>query len=98
MRYRSFEDWERDDLIANLVDEMKQCPEHIALRMVWHFWYADEDYGRRVAEGAGIDLQKARALPPLPGKPAPHRNRPGLTYTDGRPEEPAGIETAQAAE
>ena len=60
-RYRTFEDWEREDLIANLVADMKQCPEHIAFRMVWHFWHCDEDYGRRVAEGAGIDLEKAKA-------------------------------------
>ena len=87
-RYRTFDDRERDDLINNLVADMKACPEHIALRMVWHFWHCDPDYGRRVAEGAGIDLQAAKALPPLPGKPAPgeHRSRP--TYTDGRPEEP----------
>ena len=72
-RYRTFEDWERDDLIANLVDDMKHCPEPIQLRMVWHFWHCDEDYGRRVAEGAGIDLEKAKALPPLPGRAAPHK-------------------------
>jgi catalase len=98
VRYRTFEDWEREDLIANLVDDMKQCPEHIALRMVWHFWHCDEDYGRRVAEGAGIDLKQALALPPLDGKPAPHQNRPGPTYTSGQREEPAGVETAEAAE
>ncbi len=96
IRYRTFEDWERDDLIANLVDDMKQCPEHIALRMVWHFWHCDEDYGRRVAEGAGIDLKRALALPP-DGKPLPGRDRSGPTYTSGQKEEPAG-ETAQAAE
>jgi len=54
---------------------MKTCPEPIQLRMVWHFWHCDEDYGRRVAEGAGIDLEKAKALPPLPGRPAPGQNR-----------------------
>lgn len=82
-RYRSFEDWERDDLIANLVADLRQCPREIALRMVWHFWHCDPDYGRRVAEGAGIDLEEARALPPLEGRPAPGENRPGSTYTSG---------------
>jgi catalase len=85
-RYRTFEDWERDDLIANLVADMKECPEHIALRMVWHFWHCDEDYGRRVAEGAGIDLAIAKALPPLEGRPAPGERLQGSTYTDGRRE------------
>jgi len=88
-RYRTFEDWERNDLINNLVADMKDCPEHIALRMVWHFWHCDEDYGRRVAEGAGIDLNAAKALPPLEGKPAPGERRQGSTYTDGKPEQPA---------
>jgi catalase len=85
-RYRTFQDWEREDLIGNISGDLKQCPEELALRMVWHFWHCDEDYGRRVAAGAGIDLEKAKALPPLPGKPAPGQNRQGPTYTDGKPE------------
>jgi catalase len=97
-RYRSFEDWERDDLINNLVADMKDCPEHIALRMVWHFWHCDEDYGRRVAEGAGIDLEKAKALPPLAGKPAPGEHRAGSTYTSGEREDTAPKVTTNAAE
>jgi catalase len=95
-RYRTFEDWEREDLINNLVADMKECPEPIQLRMVWHFWHCDEDYGRRVAEGAGIDLEKAKSLPPLEGKPAPHQRREVSTYTDGAPE--AGAAVQQAAE
>ena len=94
-RYRTFEDWEREDLIGNLVEDMKQCPEPIQLRMVWHFWHCDEDYGRRVAEGAGIDLEKAKALPPLEGKPAPGQRREGATYTSGQPEEERGSEAAE---
>ena len=70
-------------LIANLVGDMKQCPEPIQLRMVWHFWHADADYGRRVAEGAGIDLEKAKALPPLPGRAAPGKRLTPETYTEG---------------
>jgi catalase len=87
-RYRSFEDWEREDLIANIGGDLKQCPEPIALRMVWHFWHCDEDYGRRVAEAAGIDLEKAKALSPLEGHPPPHEDRSCSTYTDGQAEEP----------
>ena len=89
-RYRTFEDWERDDLIANIVADLKECPENIQLRMVWHFWYCDEDYGRRLAEGAGIDLEKAKALPPLEGRPAPGSDRDRPTYTSGEAEGPAG--------
>jgi catalase len=86
-RWRTFEDWERDELVKNLGDDLRQCPEQIAQRMVWHFWHCDEDYGRRVAEAAGIDLEQARALAPLPGKPAPNQHRAVPTYTDGEPEE-----------
>ena len=92
-RYRTFADWERDDLINNLVGDMKACPESIALRMVWHFWHCEEDYGRRIAEGAGIDLEKAKKLPPLQGKPAPGQKRSASTYSDGRTEEKAKANT-----
>ncbi|MDB5316458.1 MAG: katE [Rhodospirillales bacterium] len=85
-RYRSFKDWERDDLIANMVDDLRQCPREIALRMIWHWWHCDEDYGRRVAAGVGIDLEEAKALPPLDGRPAPGQNRQGSTYTSGKSE------------
>ena len=81
-RYRTFTDRERDDLIANLGEDMRACPEHIALRMIWHFWHCDPDYGTRVAQAAGMDLERAKALPPLPGKPAPGERR-AATYTDG---------------
>ena len=56
------------------------------MRMVWHWWHCDEDYSRRVAEGAGIDLEQAKSLPPLPGKPPPIEKRPASTYTSGQPE------------
>jgi catalase len=53
-RYRTFEDWEREDLITNLVTNLKVCPPVIQERMVYHFTQCDPDYGRRVAEGLGI--------------------------------------------
>ncbi|NEU60510.1 catalase [Paenibacillus sp. ALJ109b] len=49
--YRSFEDWERDELISNLVDALATCKPDIRERMISHFTQADADYGRRVAEG-----------------------------------------------
>jgi catalase len=99
-RYRSFEDWERDDLVSNVGGDLRKCPAPIQLRMVWHLWHCDEDYGRRVAEVAGIDLERAKELPPLPGKPAPHRNRAGSTYSGGEREvgeEPATSEEMEGA-
>ncbi len=77
--FRSYDDRHRNDLIANLVGNLKQCDKHIQERMVWHFWHADENYGRLVAEGIGVDLETAKKLPPLPGKPAP-----GTVLSGGR--------------
>ncbi|MBD0383346.1 catalase [Paenibacillus sedimenti] len=49
--YRKFENWERDELIANLVNALKVCHPVIQRKMIEHFTNADADYGRRVAEG-----------------------------------------------
>ncbi|GAB2541703.1 catalase [Rufibacter soli] len=49
--YRNFEDWERDDLINNLVNTLATADKVIQDKMIEHFTLADEDYGRRVAEG-----------------------------------------------
>lgn len=49
--YRKFEDWERDELIANLVTALKICDRRIQEKMVAHFAAADPEYGRRVADG-----------------------------------------------
>jgi catalase len=53
-RYRTFEPWERDDLILNLVNTLKPAQRQIQERMVWHFTQCDPDYGQRVAEGLGF--------------------------------------------
>lgn len=49
--YRAFEDWERDELIANLVANLGICKADIRERMIGYFTQADPDYGRRVREG-----------------------------------------------
>lgn len=50
-RYRSFEDWERDDLIRNLVSGISAATPEIQAKMVELFTQCDKDYGRRVGEG-----------------------------------------------
>ncbi|MFC5470034.1 catalase [Cohnella suwonensis] len=50
-RYREMEDWERDDLIANLIDALTPCPDVVRNKMIEHFAASDPDYGRRVSEG-----------------------------------------------
>ena len=52
-RYRTMEDWERNDLITNLVGALTECNPDIQERMIGHLTQCDEDYGRRVAEGLG---------------------------------------------
>lgn len=50
-RFRMFEDWERDDLILNLVNTLLPAKKHIQDKMVELFTLCDEEYGRRVREG-----------------------------------------------
>jgi catalase len=49
--YRKFEQWEQDELIANLVDALSNCSSVIREQMIQHFTEADSEYGNRVAEG-----------------------------------------------
>lgn len=60
-RYRVIEQWERDDLINNLVTNLKQCNLDIQERMVGHFRQCDPDYGQRVAEGLGLAIDQSVA-------------------------------------
>ena len=50
-RYRMFEDWERNDLIKNLVNTIGQAEKHIQDKMVELFTQCDPEYGQRVADG-----------------------------------------------
>ena len=50
-RYRAFEDWEREDLITNLVNTLASANKIIQDKMIDLFTQCDADYGRRVAEG-----------------------------------------------
>ena len=57
-RYRTMPEWERDDLVFNLVEALKQCDQRIQEQMVAHFTKCDEAFGRAVADGIGIDNSK----------------------------------------
>jgi catalase len=50
-RFRMFEDWERDDLITNLVNTLAPVEKHIQEKMIELFTQCDQEYGRRVKEG-----------------------------------------------
>jgi catalase len=60
-RFRMFERWERDELISNLVGQLAECDKAIQARMIWHLSQCDDDYGRRVAEGLGVNYARTRA-------------------------------------
>jgi catalase len=64
-RYQLSEQWEKDDLVANLVDALSQCDRPIQERMVWHWYMADDELGRRVGDGIGIGLDEVKHLEPL---------------------------------
>ena len=50
-RYREFQDWERNDLIDNLVGTLAAAKEPIQKKMVELFYMCDPDYGQRVESG-----------------------------------------------
>ncbi|ADB29537.1 Catalase [Kribbella flavida DSM 17836] len=65
-RYLLSEQWERDDLVANLVDALSQCDRAMQERMVWHFVMAEDELGVRVGDGLGITPADVSHLEPLP--------------------------------
>jgi catalase len=56
-RYRTMPDWEREDLVLNLVTLLGQADDDVQERMIVHLARCDEDYGRRVAEGLGKPVE-----------------------------------------
>ncbi|WP_064256021.1 catalase [Rhodococcus sp. HS-D2] len=64
-RYQLMEQWEKDDLVKNLVDGIGQAVRDVQERMVWHFFMCDDELGQRVGDGLGISADDVRDLPPL---------------------------------
>jgi catalase len=64
-RYLLSEQWEKDDLVANLVDALSQCDRPIQERMVWHFFMCEDELGQRIGEGLSISADDVRGLAPL---------------------------------
>ncbi|RYX84435.1 catalase [bacterium] len=62
-RWRQHEDWEKDDLINNLVDNLSGATRYVQDRMIWHFSQCDPEYGRRVAEGLGVSVPSTEPIP-----------------------------------
>ena len=56
-------DEDRDHLIGNIVSHLCNARKDIQIRQTKIFYKADPDYGRRVAEGLGLDLKEFESLP-----------------------------------
>ena len=65
-RFRLMEDWERDDLVLNFVENIGQATAEVQRRMVWHLFMVEDELGQRVGDGLGISADDVRDLPPLP--------------------------------
>jgi catalase len=65
-RYLLSEQWEKDELVANLVDGLSQCERAIQERMVWHFFLCEDELGQRVGDGLGISAGDVKHLTPVP--------------------------------
>jgi catalase len=64
-RYLLSEQWEQDELVANLIANLSQCDRPIQERMLWHLFMAEDELGQRVGEGIGISADDVRGLEPL---------------------------------
>ncbi len=52
--YRSFSKEMQDNLISNLVGDLKQASKEVQKKMITHFYLADRDYGMRLAKELGF--------------------------------------------
>ncbi|MBO4236162.1 catalase [Pseudonocardia alni] len=64
-RFLLMQDWERDDLVGNLVANIGEATDEVRRRMVWHLFLCEDELGRRVGEGLGITADDVRDLTPL---------------------------------
>lgn len=65
-RFRLMEEWERDDLVKNFIDNIGEATREVQERMVWHLLMCEDELGLRVGEGLGITPDDVRHLEPLP--------------------------------
>jgi catalase len=55
-------DQDRAHLISNIVGHLKNAQKRIQLRQTALFYKADPDYGTRVAQGLGLEVERVREL------------------------------------
>lgn len=69
--YRMFDDAHRDRLATRIAGVLGQARREVQMLQLCHFFRADEDYGRRVAEKLGIDLDELEKHLPVGESPQP---------------------------
>ncbi len=56
--YSLFDEGHRDRLATRIAGVLGQARREVQLRQLCHFFRADEDYGRRVAEKLGVNVEE----------------------------------------
>lgn len=84
--YRMFEQWERDELIANLVADLSRCDVRIRNKMIALAEEADEEYGRRLREGLAHAEENGSSRKPLGNRGGDEA--PGQAVQKGHDAEP----------
>ncbi|MYR57491.1 catalase, partial [Streptomyces sp. SID625] len=84
-RYLLMEQWERDDLVKNLVGQLSRCDRPVQERMVWHFLLVENELGLRVGEGVGVSPQDVAGLEPLAGQDLTDEDRKRLSRLGENP-------------
>lgn len=74
--FREFEDWEKDELISNLVNDLSTCAKVLQDKMITLAESADDEYGKRLREGLANarkeeGMHKGRPLGDKDGDDAP---------------------------
>jgi len=59
---KAMNDIDRDHLIGNIVAHLGNAQKRIQVRQTALFYKADTDYGRRVAEGLGLNVDEIKAI------------------------------------
>jgi len=62
--YALFDDAHRDRLATRIAGVLGEARQEVQMRQLCHFFRVDEDYGRRVAEKLGIDVEAAMGSQP----------------------------------
>jgi catalase len=87
--FRNFEDWEREELINNLGNDLAKCDKRIQEKMLEYFTQADENYGRLVKERIEMATQELMKMK--------HQQTTGTDGPLGNISGEEGVEQAQSS-